>query len=72
MSQTTREFPQGVTVKELRDLLAGWPEANGHGEPTRVWITSSANLMESAVTKVSDGAVDLTDPLAVPDVHLSH
>jgi hypothetical protein len=70
MSQTAREFPQGITVKELKEILAHWPETNGRGEPTRVWIESSTNLMESVVREVTSGQVDLTDPQTAADVYL--
>ena len=47
-----REFPYGLTVKALKEILAEWPEEDGQGEPTTVWIpgdreglTSEANVV---------------------------
>lgn len=35
-------FRSGLTVAELKRLLADWPEQNEHGEPTEVWVSNAA------------------------------
>ena len=70
MSQATQEFPQGITVKELKDILAGWPEQDGHGNPTQVWIKHPVGKAVSVVQSVSNSGVDLTDPQAAADIYL--
>lgn len=46
-----KKFPNGLTVKELKELLTDWPETNEDGEPTEVWIETERGL-SSIVTKV--------------------
>lgn len=38
-------FDNGLTVAELKRLIADWPETNEDGDPTEVWI--SRNEFES-------------------------
>jgi len=30
--------PNGVTIKELKEILSGLPDDNEHGEPYEIWI----------------------------------
>ena len=34
-------FENGITVKELKELLKDWPETNDLGDPSELWITTS-------------------------------
>lgn len=31
-------FLEGMTVKELKEIIKDWPEVNSEGEPTEVWV----------------------------------
>jgi hypothetical protein len=31
-------FPNGLTVAELKRLVADWPEVDEHGDPFAVWL----------------------------------
>lgn len=47
-----KTFKQGLTVKELKELIKDWPEVNSStGEPTEVWVGVGRNL-SSPVTEV--------------------
>ena len=37
-------FPNGLTVKELKNAIKDWPEINVNGEPTEVWIETGLGL----------------------------
>ena len=46
-----KEFPQGLTVKELKEMIKDWPEVDDlTGQPTEVWVETgwcrSARVME--------------------------
>lgn len=34
-------FNNGMTVKDLKDVIREWPEIDEHGNPCEVWIGSS-------------------------------
>ncbi len=38
------DFDNGLTVRELKELLKDWPEDDVYGEPTEVWIETGVNL----------------------------
>lgn len=38
------EFKNGMTVKELKELIKDWPEEDWLGDPTGVWVETGRNL----------------------------
>lgn len=38
-----KNFPKGMTVKELKELIKDWPETNQYGEDTLVYISTESN-----------------------------
>jgi len=46
------DYPKGMTVKELKQLIKNWPNEDIYGEPTRVWI-GTGTMLSSIVTEVS-------------------
>lgn len=38
------EYRNGMTVKELKELIRDWPEEDWQGDPTGVWIETGRNL----------------------------
>lgn len=46
------DFPNGLTVKELKALISDWPELDAMGELSEVWIATGQNL-SSPVIEVS-------------------
>jgi len=46
------DYPKGMTVKELKQIIQDWPEEDIEGEPTKVWIGTGA-MLSSVVTEVS-------------------
>jgi hypothetical protein len=57
------DFPNGLTVKQLKDLLAGWPDETESGEPTEVWIGSESGSSNQVRViwplNLSNGSADL-------------
>jgi hypothetical protein len=47
-----RKFENGLTVRELKELINDWPETDKYGEDCEVWIETGKNL-SSQVTLVS-------------------
>ena len=45
------KFPNGLTVKELKEMIKDWPETNEHGQLTEVWIETDWNT-SSVVTEI--------------------
>ena len=41
-----------MTVKELKEIIKDWPEVDGNGEPTEVWINSGKGLSSIANSAV--------------------
>jgi hypothetical protein len=39
-------YDEGMTVTDLKTLLATWPEADEYGEPCTVWIGHSNGLSD--------------------------
>ncbi len=46
-----QNFPNGLTVKELKELIKDWPETYENGEPTEVWIETAPGI-SNVVTKI--------------------
>lgn len=37
-------YENGMTVKELKELVKDWPEVDVNGEPTEVWMETGRGL----------------------------
>ena len=46
-----QNFPNGLTVKELKEIIADWAETGEDGEETEVWIETDRHL-SSIVTEI--------------------
>lgn len=46
------DFMNGMTVRELKALVADWPEEDQDGEPTTVWLKTAPTL-SSVVTSAT-------------------
>lgn len=46
-----KAFPNGLTVRELKALIADWPETDHMGEDSEVWVETSEGL-SNVVKKV--------------------
>jgi len=42
------DFPNGMTVTELKKLVCDWPETDEYGEPCEVWLCDSRGLSNQA------------------------
>lgn len=42
------QFENGMTVVQLKQLLANWPETDEHGEPCEVWLGDGNGLSNQA------------------------
>lgn len=62
------EFDEGLTVKELKEIIKDWPEVRADGTPTEVWLSNAAGVSNIAI-EVSD--LNLDDE-QVGDIILSH
>jgi hypothetical protein len=38
------EYRNGMTVRELKDLVSQWKDTDDNGEPFEVWIETDAGL----------------------------
>jgi hypothetical protein len=45
-----RDFDNGMTVRELKELIKVWPETNQYGEDCEVWIETGHNLSSPVTT----------------------
>ncbi len=64
-------FPGGMTVAELKAILADWPERDANGDPTRVWLTTGPGLSAVAASACplnarEDGGARWADLLLSP------
>ena len=41
-------FENGMTVAELKRLVADWPETDEYGEPCEVWLGNGSGLSNQA------------------------
>jgi hypothetical protein len=46
------QFPQGLTVKQLKEMIKDWPEVDLFGDPCEVWL-GSGNGLTNICTRVS-------------------
>jgi len=44
------EFPNGMTVAELKKLVADWPEKDQNGDDNEVWLQTSPGASSPVVT----------------------
>jgi hypothetical protein len=62
----------GLTVSELKKAIADWPEINGAGEPTEVWLETGDGISNQCVNfermnvRLSDDGVRTFDMLLSP------
>ena len=40
----SEQFPNGLTVQELKQKIRNWPEYDANGELTEVWMETGRNL----------------------------
>lgn len=64
MISTIVEFKNGMTVKELKELIKDWPETREDGELTEVWVGDYRGMSNIAIELCrlnldSDGSCDL-------------
>lgn len=61
-------FDEGITVKELKEIIKDWPETRADGTPTEVWLSNAAGVSNPAV-ELSTLNVDENEAC---DIILSH
>jgi hypothetical protein len=58
-----RDFPNGLTVKELKEIIADWAETDENGNPTEVWIETgwclSSIVIEACPLNVRGKTADI-------------
>ncbi len=42
------DFPNGMTVAELKKLVRDWPETDEYGDPCEVWLCDARGLSNQA------------------------
>ncbi|GAG24223.1 unnamed protein product [marine sediment metagenome] len=45
-----RDFDNGMTVRELKEMIKDWPEVDQYGEDREVWIETGRSLSSQVVT----------------------
>jgi|AGFS01.1.fsa_nt_gi hypothetical protein len=63
-----KEFENGMTVRELKELIKDWPEERADGTPTEVWLGDAAGYSNAAI-EISTLNLDEND---CSDVLISH
>lgn len=67
-----QDFPKGLTVSELRKILADWPDKKEDGSDTEVWLETGDNLSSPCVTiwplnvRKDESGKDCADLLLAP------
>jgi hypothetical protein len=64
-------FENGLTVRELKELVKDWPEENEEGELCEVWLGDGRGL-SNQVREVSPLNLRTTDSSTYADLMLSH
>ena len=54
-----KEYPQGMTVGELKALVANWEETDLEGNPVSVWIGTGGGLFRPIYRAMTSGPEDL-------------
>jgi rRNA maturation endonuclease Nob1 len=49
MDAAISHHPDGLTVKDLKELIKYWPESDENGEPTTVWVSSAGGVSNVVV-----------------------
>lgn len=44
------QFPNGMTVAELKEIIKDWPEKDGQGDPCEVWVCDAIGLSNQVVS----------------------
>jgi hypothetical protein len=44
------EYPNGLTVKELKEAIKDWPETDEDGDPTEVWVMTEYCLSSIVIS----------------------
>lgn len=58
---TIVQFPDGMTVKELKEIIKDWPEVDDNGEPTEVWIGARDGTSNQVQSVCSLNRCDMGD-----------
>ena len=45
-----QEFPNGMTVADLKEAIKDWPELDSNGEPCEVWVGTGEMTSNQAKT----------------------
>lgn len=58
------KFANGITVKELKKIIANWPDVRADGTPTEVWLGDSDGCSNrvieiSTLDEDCDGRADI-------------
>lgn len=53
------EYQNGLTVRELKSLLADWPEEDAFGEPATVWFMTGDTTSSPVVSASHLNSVDI-------------
>lgn len=61
------QYPEGMTVKELKELVKDWPEIGEDGEPLGVWLGNSDGTSSPAFSASSLNTHALEDGTLVAD-----
>ena len=43
------DFPNGMTVAALKEILRDWPETDEHGDPCEVWSCDSRGMSNPVI-----------------------
>ena len=53
MTREHREYPTGLTVKELKEALQNWPETDKNGDAAEVWVMGYNDGLTNIVREIT-------------------
>lgn len=68
-----REFPNGMTVAELKEMVRDWPETDEYGDPCEVWLGDGCGFSNQAkLASPLNMRRNHNDTMLWADILLSH
>ena len=53
------EYPMGMTVKQLKNIIKDWPEEDDNGDDSEVFLVTGLNLSGPATTVENLNGTDI-------------
>ncbi|BAW19072.1 hypothetical protein [Ralstonia phage RP31] len=60
VEQFPQVFPEGISVKDLKELIKSWPDTDAAGEPVMLWLETAPEMLD-----ILPGSVSLLESAAM-------